>query len=63
MLQSLGRKESDAALQLNNDSQVRNPASQDCRDQTCVPVNVVGQSMSFGAHTKLVQILTLLLTS
>ena len=58
-----GRKESDTALQLNNDSQARNPASQDCRDQTCVPVNVVGQSMSFGAHTKLVQILTLLLIS
>ena len=49
-----GRKESDTALQLNKDIQARNPASQDCRDQTCVPINVMGQSMSFGAHTKLV---------
>ena len=49
-----GRKESDTALQLNKDIQARNPASQDCRDQTCVPINVVGQNMSFGAPTKLV---------
>ena len=32
-----GHKESDTALQLNNDSEARNPASQDCRGQTCFP--------------------------